>query len=195
MAKPPTRPPATWSQGRPPRGPRPVPRTSQRAAALAALPDAEQAIAFLEAKGKTSMAAAVTTIAEFTRQVGEAQIRAAQRDAETMDPNFSIRMPVIVRDHLAKAAAKDGLTNVVTNALKHIAEGRFEPVKPQRNPFGAGLEMTALNVRASQELRDQAAGRLAEFGEQVTWTPRLSQAVLQWLVARYPLPEKKAGKK
>ncbi|WP_093803917.1 hypothetical protein [Streptomyces sp. Wb2n-11] len=119
-----------------------MPRTSLRAHAVDALPDARKAVTFLEEAGQPALATAVSRIVEFTEDRTGAEIRNARRDAD-LDPPVSLFVTEAFKNHIKAAQdPKKPLAQVVTPYLDKFLAGRWTPPAPPGVPVVKGVVPT-----------------------------------------------------
>lgn len=157
------RPPGRRDGCRPPEG-RSVPPKSKRTDALAAVPDAKKAAAYLKRTGETELAQAVRTLIAFTAEAGERAAATAAREAD-LSRNRALHVHRDFRDRVNHL--RDGVTlpEVLVPYLERFVAGTWTPARPRRISWGSPGEKVAVNVRIADGLWD-AVDRRAKDPEE-----------------------------
>lgn len=208
MANAPTRPPNRNNHlaGRPPRGPRRVPRTPRR--------DYNETRALItkavETLRKNKRNEELADAVEYTLTpdyIASGRYELVEKGTAGKR-NMAISTQKFVRNHLKRASEAVGssMTELVSEALTELAAGRFTPPqtplskgasgKGKEDSFpGEGSLPANINVRVDSELREKADERCDELSGELGWHVKPGFAVLQYALRKFPMakPEADAG--
>ncbi|MFJ3699464.1 hypothetical protein ACIPW9_35970 [Streptomyces sp. NPDC090052] len=171
----------------------PKKKPTPQAAARAALPTADEAIAFLAEQGKQPMADAVTALADYARSSGF--------DANPVSgTTVSLYGPKDLLDRARKASTA-GLSTDVAEGFQKFLDGTWEPKQP--SSWGTEGEKITTSTRVPEDLIKKVKTAAVEFATARDWDMRRGYALtaqhiaLQWLEHLYPAPKTKtaAGRK
>jgi hypothetical protein len=142
-----------------------VPPKSRIADALAVVPDAKKAAAFLKRNGETDLAQAVRELVDYTVHAGQLHQNATAREAE-LSRNRPLQVHRDFRTHVNARRAKKTLPKVVVPYLERFVAGEWVPERPQRTAWESRDAKVNINLRVSDDLWDEV-DRIAKDPEAV----------------------------
>jgi hypothetical protein len=136
-----------------------VPPQSKIADALAAVPRAKKAVAYLKRNGEPELAAAVRELVGYTVHAGRLHEQSVAREAD-LSPNRPLQVHRDFRDRVHEQRTTT-LPEIVVPYLERFVAGEWVPDRPKRTSWKSPDEKVNINVRIAGGLWD-AVDRLAK---------------------------------
>ena len=126
-------------------------RPSKHAVLIETLPKALEGIDALRAAGRNSSADALQHVADYARDIAQAELDAA--DKRPSD-NRALAVTPAFRTHVHAVAKAEGmnLADVVRKSLEDYLDGTWTPQVTPRAARGSGVKKVNLNVRVPDDL-------------------------------------------
>lgn len=183
----PTHPPnRSTGGGRPPKGPR-MPRSSRRPAPDVVRARLTVAADRLRTNGDTDLADAVDAV---LAPRGWELLRKPEKTTAA-DPNLAIFMNKAVKDAIYTSAEEAGenLARVVEEGFRQFIAGEFVPAKPLRSVRGSETVKENLNIRPSNELRQQVQALCPARSQELGWNVTPGLVAAAWLYEEYGITD------
>lgn len=187
----PTRPPNRLDfGGRPPKGPRRMPRSprltpTERNVRLTTLSS------WLKQPNPASDGGLFTR-AEYAQAVDEVLAGEPGQVKEPLgNPNLALWISKEMKDAIVAACREEGgnLTDDVDRGFRLFVAGKFTPKPPIRSKRGANVEKANLNVRPSGAFREQVEELLEAKSAKLGWKVTVSRVAVSYLLERYDIQE------
>ncbi|KPI31370.1 hypothetical protein OV320_2586 [Actinobacteria bacterium OV320] len=111
--------------------------------------------------------------------------------ATAADRNMAISMNKAVKDaiYASAEAAGENLARVVEEGWRQFIVGEFVPAKPLRSVRGSETVKENLNIRPSDELREQVQALCPDRSKELGWNVTPGLVAASWLYEEYGITD------